>query len=40
MLGLDLDNDRAFINGTVVDYCKERKITLTRFRAYKKNDQA
>jgi hypothetical protein len=40
MLGLDVDNDSAFINKTVVDYCKERKITLTRSRAYKKNDQA
>ena len=40
LLGLDVDNDSAFINETVVDYCKERKITLTRSRAYKKNDQA
>src|SRR5215471_13900961 len=40
MLGLDVDNDSAFINETVVDYCKERTITLTRSRAYKKNDQA
>ena len=40
MLGLDVDNDSAFINETVVDYCQERKITLTRSRAYKKNDQA
>jgi len=40
MLGLDVDNDSAFINQTVVDYCKERKIELTRSRAYKKNDQA
>ena len=40
LLGLDVDNDGAFINETVVDYCKERKIELTRSRAYKKNDQA
>lgn len=40
ILGLDVDNDSAFINDTVVDYCKERKIELTRSRAYKKNDQA
>jgi hypothetical protein len=40
MLGLDVDNDSAFINETVVDYCKERKIELTRSRPYKKNDQA
>jgi hypothetical protein len=29
MLGLDVDNDSAFINETVVDYCKDRKIELT-----------
>ncbi len=40
MLGLDVDNDSAFINQTVLDYCKERRIELTRSRAYKKNDQA
>ena len=40
MLGLDVDNDSAFINETVVDCCKERKIELTRSRPYKKNDQA
>jgi hypothetical protein len=40
ILGLDVDNDSAFINETVVDYCKEQKIVLTRSRPYKKNDQA
>ena len=40
MLGLDVDNDSAFINETVVTYCREREIQLTRSRAYKKNDQA
>ena len=40
MLGLDVDNDSAFINLTVVDYCKDQEIKLTRCRAYKKNDQA
>lgn len=40
MLGLDVDNDSAFINETVVDYCKDRELDLTRSRAYKKNDQA
>jgi hypothetical protein len=40
ILGLDVDNDSAFINETVLGYCKERKIELTRSRAYKKNDQA
>jgi hypothetical protein len=40
MLRLDVDNDSAFINETVVDYCRDRKLELTRSRAYKKNDQA
>ena len=40
MLGLDVDNDSAFINETVLDYCKDQKLELTRSRAYKKNDQA
>jgi hypothetical protein len=38
--GLDVDNDSAFINDTLVDYCRDNKIELTRCRAYKKNDQA
>jgi hypothetical protein len=40
LLGLDVDNDSAFLNETVVEYCKGQKIELTRSRAYKKNDQA
>src|SRR6185437_3021711 len=32
MMGLDVDNDSAFINQTVVDYCKERGLELTRSR--------
>jgi hypothetical protein len=40
MLGLDVDNDSAFINDTVVNYCRECSLELTRSRAYKKNDQA
>jgi hypothetical protein len=40
MLGLDVDNDSAFINDTLVGFCKDRSIELTRSRAYKKNDQA
>jgi hypothetical protein len=40
MLGLDVDNDSAFINETLVDFCKGRTIELTRSRAYKKNDRA
>jgi hypothetical protein len=40
MLGLDVDNDSAFINETVLGYCRARELELTRSRAYKKNDQA
>ena len=40
LLGLDVDNDSAFINDTLVNYCRDHKIELTRCRAYKKNDQA
>ena len=40
MLGLDVDNDSAFINETLLGYCQEREFELTRSRAYKKNDQA
>src|SRR6476646_9210210 len=39
VLGLDVDNDSAFINDTLVSYCRDNKIELTRCRAYK-NDQA
>jgi hypothetical protein len=38
--GLDVDNDSAFINETVVDYCRDKELEFTRCRAYKKNDQA
>lgn len=40
LLGLDTDNDSAFMNDTVVEFCKDSGIELTRSRAYKKNDQA
>ena len=42
MLGVDTDtdNDSAFMNQTVFDYCKELGLERTRSRAYKKNDQA
>lgn len=39
-LGLDTDNDSAFMNDTVVEFCKDSDIDFTRSRAYKKNDQA
>ena len=38
--GLDADNDSAFMNETVLDFCKTHRIELTRSRAYQKNDQA
>ena len=40
VLGIDSDNDSAFINGTLVQYCAQRGIEFTRSRAYRKNDQA
>jgi hypothetical protein len=40
MLGVDSDNDSAFMNQSVFDYCKGRGLVQTRSRAYKKNDQA
>jgi hypothetical protein len=40
MLGIDTDNDSAFINQTIVDYCNERGLAQTRSRPYRKNDQA
>ncbi len=40
LLGLDTDNDSAFMNDTLWDYCQQRKLELTRSRAYRKNDQA
>jgi hypothetical protein len=40
MLGIDSDNDGAFINDTLLIFCKQHKIEFTRSRAYHKNDQA
>jgi hypothetical protein len=40
VLGVDSDNDGAFINETLQGYCKERQIAFTRSRPYQKNDQA
>jgi hypothetical protein len=40
MLGIDFDNDSAFINDTLLDYCKNNEITFTRSRPFRKNDQA
>ena len=40
VLGIDSDNDSVFINGTLTEYCADRRIEFTRSRAYRKNDQA
>lgn len=39
LLGLDSDNGSEFLNHHLLAYCKERKITFTRCRPYRKNDQ-
>jgi hypothetical protein len=36
--GLDSDNGGEFINRTLVHYCEDESITLTRARPYRKND--
>ncbi|WP_297971624.1 ISNCY family transposase [uncultured Amaricoccus sp.] len=38
--GVDFDNDGAFMNAPVVDWCRARGLEVTRSRAYRKNDQA
>jgi len=40
LLGIDSDNDSAFLNGLLVGYCEQNDISFTRCRPYKKNDQA
>jgi hypothetical protein len=40
VLGIDTDNDSAFLNDILFNYCRDQGITLTRSRAYHKNDQA
>jgi hypothetical protein len=39
LLGLDTDNGCEFINYELFEYCEREKITFTRSRPYKKNDQ-
>ena len=39
ILGIDTDNGSEFINADLIEYCEKKKITFTRGRAYKKNDQ-
>ncbi|SRR6266545_4058403 len=40
LLGIDSDNGSEFINDLLYHYCVDEKITFTRSRPYKKNDQA
>ena len=40
LLGLDSDNGSEFINYEMLHYCQREKITFTRSRSYRKNDQA
>ncbi len=40
LLGIDCDNDSAFINGTLNRYCEAYEISFTRSRPWQKNDQA
>lgn len=40
LLGLDTDNGGEFINYELLRYCEKEKITFTRARPYRKNDQA
>jgi uncharacterized protein YueI len=40
LLGLDSDNGSEFINDLLYHYCLKEKITFTRSRPYRKNDQA
>lgn len=38
LLGLDSDNGSEFINDELLRYCRQEKITFTRSRPYRKND--
>jgi len=40
LLGIDTDNGSEFINHELIGYCQDGRITFTRSRAYRKNDQA
>jgi hypothetical protein len=40
LLGIDTDNDSAFMTEPVADFCRDGSVIWTRSRAYKKNDQA
>ncbi len=38
LLGIDSDSGAEFINHHLYEYCKEKKISFTRSRSYRKND--
>lgn len=38
LLGLDSDNGSEFINNELLRYCQQERITFTRARPYRKND--
>lgn len=38
LAGIDSDNGAEFINAHLMNYCAEQKITFTRSRPYRKND--
>ncbi len=40
MLGFDTDNGDEFINHDILSWCLANKVTFTRSREYRKNDQA
>ncbi len=40
MLGFSTDNDRAFINETLIEYCADNGLVFSRARPRRSNDQA
>lgn len=40
LVGIDFDNGSEFLNESLITWCEKNKITCTRSREYKKNDQA
>jgi hypothetical protein len=40
LTGVDFDNDSVFMSETVVTWCRQQGLEVTRARAYRKNDQA
>ncbi|MGX9576402.1 integrase catalytic domain-containing protein [Mesorhizobium sp. f-mel] len=40
LLGVHFDNDSAFMNASVVSWCRSEDLEVTRSRAYREHDQA